>query len=268
MPRFPPLVAAYSQDLRRIARADCWAYFVAAAVIAGVAAHAAYHLWAIAPTYRDFVAGSLAWRDGYKGRDYAMLCMFVVAFLVALPTIARVSVKLAARTPSAAAQSFHGLMAMALLPAAIWFFGLLLTRNVSLALVYLACGLVAAVLVLAAILTARSIAFWEGLDGARACSLIGQCVVVLCIATCAGAAFAVAVGRLGVAWSMGPWAAGGRLGAMERRRIGSHRCGRRHPRGMLERSTARSAGQAFGSRSSRHRSSFPGFSSCFYPRRG
>lgn len=188
-------LAAASEHLRRISRPQCWAYFAAAFVVAAAAAHAAYHAWSLPVSYRDFVVGNLAWSDAFKGRDHAMIAAFVLVFPLALIAITRAANRLESRSPLAP-PLVHGLLCAALVPAAIWAGGLLLTRDDSLFLVYFSGALVVCATAWTAILASRATAFWSGLDVERACASVraGLCASVLAVA--AGAAVALTITRL------------------------------------------------------------------------
>ena len=199
---------ALAQDLSDNLRAGRWAYILSAVVLAATAANIAYFRWHGPQQYHEFVVGTLAWQNAAKTRDYVMLFVFVAGFITALPIFARLSSVLTRRAGMPAQEPFHSLVAMALLPASIWFFGLLLTRNDELALLDLSCMLLVAIMAITALLTLRGMPFWNDAHAPRIGVIIGNSVLVLCVAALTGVGFAMATSQLGVVWGLGEWAGG------------------------------------------------------------
>jgi hypothetical protein len=175
-------------------------------VLAALAAQVTYFLCRFPEHYPDLIVGELAWGATQKTRDYLMLFAFVIGFFIALSVIARVAAALTRSTPTHD-EALHAALMVALVPAAMWLFGLLLTRNDSLALLYLSCTLVAPGVAFAAALATRPEGFWLGFDeGGRFSALLVKGMIVLCLAAISGAALALAISRLDILYQFGTWA--------------------------------------------------------------
>jgi len=196
----------FLESMERLTSAR-WGYFVGALIMACACGYTAYRGLDGPQKYPDFVPGAIVWMADYKTRDLWLLYAFLFGFLVNLAVIALLASALAHRAGPTTEASFHDVLIMACVPAAIWFAASLLSKHDHLMPIGLSVVLITSLILTSSILSFRGRDFWTGDLRIRQELFVGITLVIF-LSGFAGAAIAFVASRLGIMAGASGWPVG------------------------------------------------------------
>jgi hypothetical protein len=188
------MILAYQRDGFDIYRVERWGYYLAAIIIAALAASLAYRFLDIPQSYESPIVGSVAWNFSNKFQDYALLFVLVGAFFASLTGISLLANRLVRIISPEAEENLHRLTVLLCTPAAFWFAALLTTKNASLNPLYFSAALLMIMLTLSTVMSWKGRNYWDE-SGAQFGRILQKILLMLFCTVLAGAAVGVFISR-------------------------------------------------------------------------
>lgn len=133
-----------------------WGYFLGAFILAAIFSKLIYQKFNLPQKYSELIVGSITWGYDNKFHDYAVLFGFIGGFFMFLLLFICISKLIENKLDFDVENNFHNMIVILSLPAAIWFSGLLTTKNDSLFLLQFSAVMISVAIFLSLSLLLRS----------------------------------------------------------------------------------------------------------------